>query len=325
MAAVVRFDHTTFDAGVSTDPCHRVVRHGFPFTNVGTSPLEVLRVDGTCGCQPRKPAKTVYAPGEGGSIEVVFGLGLPGRVGTGSVSVTTNAGPEPQRLTITGGFDPKPFVSVAPTRLVLTGRRSAARAPVHFHVLHPAPDDGVACEATARNGFVRAAVTARKAYPLRSQLGYYRTAFDLEVFPSDAAGADFEDVLCARFSSATLDETAELPVEGRRLSDSPWELRPGKAIFVFSGEDAAPGAVRLLATGDGQGPADVGEIRNPFSGWLDASAAPRGGAGGRIEVVLTPRKPPPRPELDGSIEILLTADGAQAHALAVPVMVRTVP
>jgi len=48
------------------------VTHVYEFKNVGNAPLQILRVDASCGCtQPEWPKRPVM-PGQSGSIKVVF-------------------------------------------------------------------------------------------------------------------------------------------------------------------------------------------------------------------------------------------------------------
>lgn len=73
----------------------------FEFTNAGTEPVEILSVRPSCGCLVPKMGKTVYEPGESGSIEVDFLL--RGRTGKQKkhVMVTTSANRDaPYRLTV---------------------------------------------------------------------------------------------------------------------------------------------------------------------------------------------------------------------------------
>lgn len=44
----------------------------YTFVNNGTRPVTIEAVNTSCGCTSSKPTKTVYAPGEAGTIDVVY-------------------------------------------------------------------------------------------------------------------------------------------------------------------------------------------------------------------------------------------------------------
>jgi len=75
----------------------------FQFTNTGGAPLVITNVHSVCGCTVGKDwPKEPIAPGEGGSIEVVFDSeGRSGRQEK-TVTVVTNATPPSTVLALTG-------------------------------------------------------------------------------------------------------------------------------------------------------------------------------------------------------------------------------
>ncbi|WP_116105677.1 DUF1573 domain-containing protein [Lewinella sp. IMCC34191] len=69
-AAVMEFAETEYRFGEVEEGA--IIRHTFEFTNTGSAPLLITDARSTCGCTvPSYPDKPV-APGETGSVEVVF-------------------------------------------------------------------------------------------------------------------------------------------------------------------------------------------------------------------------------------------------------------
>jgi len=66
----------------------------FKFTNSGAYPVEITNVKTSCGCTTAKLAKTVYSPGESGSIEATFNIG--NRKGSHSKRITLSTD-DPQK------------------------------------------------------------------------------------------------------------------------------------------------------------------------------------------------------------------------------------
>lgn len=68
------------------------VEHLFEFTNVGDQPLQIIKVDASCGCTvPDWQPKTPILPGKTGSIKVVFNTqGHPG-LAYKEVTIKSNA------------------------------------------------------------------------------------------------------------------------------------------------------------------------------------------------------------------------------------------
>ena len=76
-----------------------VVAH-FHFVNTGEEPVEILKVDSSCGCTVGKLEKRRYAPGEEGALKAVFTPGI--RTGTQQkrLTVHTNHGAQLLRLVV---------------------------------------------------------------------------------------------------------------------------------------------------------------------------------------------------------------------------------
>jgi len=68
------------------------VEHVFEFTNVGDQPLQIIKVEATCGCTvPDWQPKTPVLPGKTGTIKVIFNTqGNPG-LAYKEVTIKSNA------------------------------------------------------------------------------------------------------------------------------------------------------------------------------------------------------------------------------------------
>ncbi|MBT8220674.1 MAG: DUF1573 domain-containing protein [Bacteroidia bacterium] len=68
--AKMKFVETTFDFGNIEEG--QLVEHNYTFTNTGIAPLTITNARSTCGCTVPEWPKEPIAPGQSGSIEVVF-------------------------------------------------------------------------------------------------------------------------------------------------------------------------------------------------------------------------------------------------------------
>ena len=98
-AVPVTFAAVTHEFGKVTDA--NTLRHTFTFTNTGTDVLEIADTKSSCGCTVPALAKTTYAPGESGSIDVTW--------------KPKGRGVQQQRVTVTYAGD------VGPTALTIKG------------------------------------------------------------------------------------------------------------------------------------------------------------------------------------------------------------
>ncbi|WP_416440606.1 DUF1573 domain-containing protein [Leeuwenhoekiella sp. A16] len=79
----------------------------FKFTNTGNEPLIISRVYSTCGCTvPKKPEGPI-APGESGVIEVKYDTNRAAGPIRKTITVYSNASPEPYSLKIKGTLLPE--------------------------------------------------------------------------------------------------------------------------------------------------------------------------------------------------------------------------
>ena len=85
------------------------------FTNIGSTTLEVIKVQPTCGCTSTKLEKTLFAPGEGDNINLTFKPKGSGKQ-TKIVHVVTNDAKQP-RHQITIKADVVPTLQVTPRSL----------------------------------------------------------------------------------------------------------------------------------------------------------------------------------------------------------------
>lgn len=70
-APELTFDHTEYDFGVLGDKGGEVT-HEYTFTNSGTAPLLVTRVETSCGCTTAKWDKKPLAPGDTARILIIY-------------------------------------------------------------------------------------------------------------------------------------------------------------------------------------------------------------------------------------------------------------
>ncbi|MFH1417534.1 MAG: DUF1573 domain-containing protein [Planctomycetota bacterium] len=98
----IEFDAPVFDFGRHSDDSE--VKHEFKFTNTGTGPLEILKVQPSCGCTLAGKFDRIVQPGDAGAIPVTFRTKkLEGQVSK-KITVFTNV-PTQDRLTLEiGGF-----------------------------------------------------------------------------------------------------------------------------------------------------------------------------------------------------------------------------
>lgn len=86
--AAIAFEEKAFDYGTIQKGADG--HHTFVFTNTGTAPLEIQSVKSSCGCTvPKKPDAPI-APGEQGSIQVLYDTQRVG-VFRKTITVVSNA------------------------------------------------------------------------------------------------------------------------------------------------------------------------------------------------------------------------------------------
>ncbi|MHB9055183.1 MAG: DUF1573 domain-containing protein [Paludibacteraceae bacterium] len=104
--AVITFDEKAYDFGQIKEDGGNV-SHIFEFTNTGTTPLVIQRVNASCGCTTPEWTQTPIESGKKGKVTAIYSpMGRPGAF-TKEVYVYSNAKNEMERLTITGNVIPR--------------------------------------------------------------------------------------------------------------------------------------------------------------------------------------------------------------------------
>ena len=97
--AVVRWQKDTYSFGEIKQAVPATAE--FQFTNVGKAPVLITRVEGTCGCTVTDYAREPVQPGKSSKVTVTYTAANPGSFHK-TVTVVTNAGDAPHRLTLQG-------------------------------------------------------------------------------------------------------------------------------------------------------------------------------------------------------------------------------
>ena len=104
-APVFSFEKETYDFGEITEGGQ--VSYDFTFTNTGKSPLIISNASATCGCTVPEYPNQPIAPGEKGTIHVVFNStgksGMQNKVVTLTANTTTGS----HELHVVGNVKPK--------------------------------------------------------------------------------------------------------------------------------------------------------------------------------------------------------------------------
>lgn len=90
----------TQHAAIKTQPLQRHVDIAFPFTNRGTKPVTIQRVDSSCDCLEATASATTVGPGASGAINARFTVGDRFGVYRRTISVVTDEGAEPVALQV---------------------------------------------------------------------------------------------------------------------------------------------------------------------------------------------------------------------------------
>lgn len=104
--AEINFREKTFDFGQITEDGGNV-SHVFEFTNTGTTPLVIQRVNASCGCTTPEWTKTPIEPGKKGNVTATYNpMGRPGAFNK-QIYVYSNSTEEMVTLIIKGDVKPK--------------------------------------------------------------------------------------------------------------------------------------------------------------------------------------------------------------------------
>ena len=94
----INFDENFYDFGTIAQG--EKVSHTFSFRNIGDGPLQITDVTTSCGCTASKYSTKPVAPGESGTVEVIFdSYGREGKQ-LKSANVWTNCSDKPVKLQI---------------------------------------------------------------------------------------------------------------------------------------------------------------------------------------------------------------------------------
>ncbi|MFT7605943.1 MAG: hypothetical protein ACI8VT_003541 [Saprospiraceae bacterium] len=101
--AGIEFKETIYDFGVITQGDK--IRHDFVFENTGKKNLEILKVDVTCGCTTPTFPFIPIAPGEKGTIGVMYDS--TGKLGSQKpmITIVSNAKPHTVKIYLKGVVD----------------------------------------------------------------------------------------------------------------------------------------------------------------------------------------------------------------------------
>jgi len=124
----------------------------FRFASMGSEPLRILSVKATCGCTVPELAKSVYEPGEQGTIAITFDPTSPGEQSK-YVNVITNAAAGPIRLEVKA--QPAAILEIEPRILHLDAAR-LGETHVRTVELVPMTPAFVVASVTTTNPSIRA-------------------------------------------------------------------------------------------------------------------------------------------------------------------------
>lgn len=104
-APVFSFEQESFDFGEITEG--DTVTHNFNFTNTGKGPLIISNATATCGCTIPEYPKEPIAPGDKGTIHVVFNSAGKSGMQNKIITITANTVSGSQELHLIGNVKTK--------------------------------------------------------------------------------------------------------------------------------------------------------------------------------------------------------------------------
>ncbi len=107
---LILFEDKAHDFGTIKETDGKVT-HVFTFKNVGNSPLVINKVQASCGCTTPAWTKTPIEPGKTGTISAIYNPAGRKGVFSSSITITSNAAENQERLTLRGEIIPKEAVS----------------------------------------------------------------------------------------------------------------------------------------------------------------------------------------------------------------------
>jgi hypothetical protein len=319
---VILFEGRTYDAGTIRDPSGRTIRHRFPFHNSGSEILHVTGVRTTCGCAVVGKREMTVQPGETDFIEVTLSLGALGRKKT-QIYVTSNAPSSPDQLGISATCVPMSISEAIPKQIDF-GEFSADKASAMTLSVHAFRQEQTPIrirDIQSETG--RTAVTLKDVFEpnYRSQFGYYRTTFRLEVIPKAGGTATLADNITVTFDPPLV-PALTVPVKGQVLPK--WSVRPERVFFVRDLQRRPidpPARIVSLRSSAGQ-PFSCAGIANPFQDWLEVAVQENPTQGG-VQIMLRAKRWPDAMSLDGQVNITVQTEPAGSESVAIPISLRT--
>ena len=101
----------------------------FTLTNTGKEPLSISSARASCGCTNLKYAQEPILSGKSAVVSATYNAATPG-VFTKTITVTTNADPNPVVLQIKGTVLPNPNPAPTPAAPAVPGAPALAKPPV---------------------------------------------------------------------------------------------------------------------------------------------------------------------------------------------------
>lgn len=112
------------EIGVTAQPGQDKIETAFAFENRSSATVKILEARAACGCTVPSLAKTTYAPGESGRVEVVFTVGS--RQGPQHLVVTVRTDQGEQTLLLK--VDVPPRVEITPRLMMFRAGEAGAKS-----------------------------------------------------------------------------------------------------------------------------------------------------------------------------------------------------
>lgn len=312
------FEHKYYDAGAKRSYSEQIVRHRFPFRNHGTRTLRITDIKTDCGCSVVDKPKRSFAPGERGFLNVVLTLASLGRKSS-NILVYSNAASSPDRLTITAAFDPEAVTEAHPVQLqfdeVYLGDPTPKLLSINAFTQERLPIRIKHIESQFNQVETKPKKITASEY--QSQFGYYRTTFQLEVFPHKSNVREFRDRLTISFDPPFM-PVVHVSVTGHVVPTLVFE--PHKVFFVLTERDERDLTPKTLFLHHVKHKhLSLVDVTNPFSAWLEVRAKTTPDRT-KLKIVLEPQYAPG--PIDGHIEVTVQPDGETPKSAKIPVAVR---
>ncbi|MFV1994803.1 MAG: DUF1573 domain-containing protein [Verrucomicrobiales bacterium] len=128
--AALEFEQTSLER--KADLSQERLEVEYPFTNTGSNPVTIVKIDSSCGCLKATTEKNVYAPGESGVLSAAFSVGASSGVFDKSISVTTTSGKEESKQVLELRVHVPALMLVTPK--VLSWKAGEAPVPKKYYL-----------------------------------------------------------------------------------------------------------------------------------------------------------------------------------------------